>query len=73
MRVSQGRAIAIARSKVDFVPRETQIRLVRQGLGSHPYWAVSLSIPAAKGGFRRLEVIRVDANSGTVASITNGG
>jgi hypothetical protein len=73
IRISQSQAITIARARLDFTPRQTQVRFVRQGMSSHPYWAVSLSIPAVKGGFRRLTVVRVDANSGSVASVTQGG
>jgi hypothetical protein len=70
VRISQERAISIAQSRVDFRPERTQIRLVREGLTSRPYWAVSLSIPA-KGGYKELTVVRVDANSGKVAALTD--
>ena len=30
-----------------FTPERTQVRLVRQGLTGHPFWAVSFSVPAA--------------------------
>ncbi len=68
VRVSQARAIDIARQRVDFQPKQTQIRLLRQGLNAHPYWAVSLSIPQG-GGYRKLTVVRVDANTGSVAAV----
>ena len=68
VRISQARAIDIARQRVDFQPKQTQIRLLRQGLNSHPYWAVSLSIPQG-GGYRKLTVVRVDANTGTVTAV----
>ena len=70
VRISQDRAVSIARSHVDFRPERTQIRLVREGLTSRPYWAVSLSIPA-NGGYKELTVVRVDANSGKVAALTD--
>jgi hypothetical protein len=69
VRISQSRAIAVARTKVDFQPQRTQIRLVRQGLNSHPYWAVSFSVGDPGGGYSKLTVVRVDANTGTVAAI----
>jgi hypothetical protein len=53
---------------VDFQPKQTQIRLLRQGLNSHPYWAVSLSIPSG-GDYSKLTVVRVDANSGVVMAV----
>ena len=70
IRVDQQRAVAIARDQVDFRPRSQQIRLVRQGLSSHPLWAVSLSVPAKDGrGYARLAVVRVDANTGAVVAV----
>jgi len=68
VRISQTRAIDIARQQVNFQPKQTQIRLLREGLNSHPFWAVSLSIPSG-GGYRKLTVVRVDANTGTVAGV----
>jgi hypothetical protein len=70
VRVDQRRAVAIARGQVDFRPRAEQIRLVRQGLSSHPLWAVSLSVPAKDHrGYARLAVVRVDANTGAVVGV----
>ena len=44
---------------------------MRQGINSKPFWAVSLSIPIRDGeGFRKLTVVKVDANTGKVASVT---
>ena len=72
VRISQNRAIATARAQVDFTPKRTQIRLVRQGINSRPYWAVSLSIPKPGGdGYVRITTVRIDANTGKVAAVTN--
>jgi hypothetical protein len=80
IRVSQDRAIALARGEVAFKPTDTQVRLVRQGLNSHPFWAVSLSIPrtvaagqdapSGDDAYRRLAVVRIDANTGKVVAVT---
>jgi hypothetical protein len=70
VRISEQRAIAIAEPRAGFVPERTQVRLVRQGLNGHPYWAVSFSTPAASGdGFARITTVRVDANSGEVSAV----
>jgi hypothetical protein len=70
VRVNQERAIATARPEAGFKPERTQIRLVRQGLTSHPYWAVSFSVPAASGdGYAKLTTVRIDANTGKVAAV----
>jgi hypothetical protein len=68
-RVTQRQAIAAAQRQIDFTPRQTQIRLVRQGITAHPYWAVSLSVPGPNGTFRRLATVRVDANTGKVVAV----
>ena len=70
VRVSKENAIATARPEAGFTPERTQIRLVRQGLQSHPFWAVSFSIPAESGdGYDRLTTVRVDANTGELESV----
>ncbi len=70
VRVNKERAIATARPKAGFTPQRTQVRLVRQGLTGHPFWAVSFSVAAPSGdGYSRLTTVRIDANSGTVESV----
>ena len=70
VRVNQERAIATARPQAGFDPERTQVRLVRQGLTAHPYWAISFSVPAASGdGYAKLTTVRVDANTGKVAAV----
>ena len=70
VRVSKERAIATARPEAGFTPDRTQVRLVRQGLNSRPYWAVSFSVPARSGdGYARLTTVRVDANTGKVEAV----
>jgi hypothetical protein len=71
IRVTKDQAIATAERQVAFEPTREQVRLVRQGINSKPFWAVSLSIPIRDGeGFRKLTVVKVDANTGKVASVT---
>jgi hypothetical protein len=73
VRVSKEQAIETAKDQVTFTPTRTQIRLLRQGINSKPFWIVSLSIPADKPDvFRRLTVVRVDANTGKVESVERG-
>lgn len=70
IRVSKEQAIATAREEVDFTPRRTQIRLLRQGVQSKPFWIVSLSVPGERQDtFRRLTTVRIDANTGKVAEV----
>jgi hypothetical protein len=70
IRIPKERAIETARAEADFEPQRTQVRLVRQGLNGHPFWAISFSVPAASGdGYARLTTVRVDAVNGRVASV----
>jgi hypothetical protein len=73
VRISQRQAIATARERVSFAPERTQIRLVRQGLESRPFWAISLSIPAPDGSEGRVATVRVDANTGKVEAVNDLG
>ena len=73
MRVTKEQAIATAERQIDFDPTRTQVRLLRQGLSSKPFWIVSLSIPrgdpVTTDEFSELAVIRVDANTGKIADV----
>jgi Peptidase propeptide and YPEB domain len=70
VRISKEQAIATARDEVDFTPRRTQIRLLRQGIQSRPFWIVSLSVPGEREDtFRRLATVRVDAHTGKVEEV----
>jgi hypothetical protein len=73
IRITEGQAIAIAKRQVDFEPRSTQIRLLRQGLNRKPFWFVSLSNPIGSPtdpeGFTRLAIVKIDANTGKVEDV----
>ena len=70
VRYTKDQAVAKAEAQVNFTPKREQIRFLRQGLNSKPYWIVSLSRPGKlKGTFSELAVIRIDANTGKVKDI----
>jgi hypothetical protein len=69
IRVTKEQAIASAERQVDFEPESTQVRLLRQGINSKPFWIVSLSVPRRDGAFKELAVVRLDANSGKVVDL----
>ena len=70
IRLDKNQAIAKANEQVDFTPLRTQVRLLRQGVPSKPFWIVSLSRPGkVEGTFSSLAVVRIDANSGKVVSV----
>jgi hypothetical protein len=68
-KVSKADAVALARPNVDFKPQGYNIRLVRQGIPPRPVWAVSFWIRKAGGGFSRITLVLVDANSGQVMQV----
>ena len=70
IRFTQEQAIARAKQQIDFRPQRTQIRLLRQGITSEPFWIVSLSTPGEREDtFRRLALVKIDANNGKVESV----
>jgi NAD(P)H-flavin reductase len=70
VRISKETAIVTAKREVDFAARRANVRLLRQGLNSKPYWFVNLSVPGGQeGSIRRLSVVKIDANSGKVVEI----
>jgi len=73
VRVSKEQAIQTAREQVSFEPERTQIRMLRQGINSKPFWIVSLSIPGeTEDTFKQIAVVRVDANNGKVEDVERG-
>jgi len=70
IRLNKDEAIAKAEDQVSFTPKREQIRLLRLGLNSKPYWIVSLSTPGSqRGTFHNLAVVKIDANTGKVKSV----
>ena len=70
VRITKEQAIATAEREVDFEPRRTQIRLLRQGINSRPFWIVSLSVPGREDNtFTQLAVVRINANTGKVDEV----
>jgi hypothetical protein len=70
VRFTKEQAIAKAEAQVDFEPSRTQIRLLRQGITSEPFWIVSLSVPGEREDtFRELALVKIDANNGKIDSV----
>jgi hypothetical protein len=70
IRLNKDQAIAKAEQQVDFFPKRVQVRMLRQGLTSRPYWMVSLSRPGKRPDtFSELAVVRINANTGKVETV----
>lgn len=70
--ISQEQAVAIAKQEIDYEPERVMVRLLKQGLKSRPYWAVSLATFTDTGALERATVVVVDARSGDVTQIRRG-
>ena len=69
VRISDDEAIAIARQEIDYTPDQVQVRLVRRGARSRPYWAVSLSTLGPQDIPERVTVVLVDARTKAVTEV----
>lgn len=71
--ISSDQAVLIADDELDFEPEQTAVRMVREGIGLEPVWAVSFSIPGTDGSeFDELLVVEVHARSGEIIRISRG-
>jgi hypothetical protein len=68
-RISQDEAVAIAKRQIDYEPEKVQVRFLKRGLQSRPFWAVSLSTVGPDGRLERTTVVVVNARSGDVDEI----
>jgi hypothetical protein len=68
-RVSEERAVDVARPYAGFTPEGHNIRLVRRGIPPKPFWAVSFWIKDASGDPTRVTVVLVNADTGDVTEV----
>ncbi len=66
VRISQEQAVALGERQLHFDPQGHNIRIVQRGVPPRRYWAVSYFIRNGTGGYRKLTVLLVDANTGKV-------
>ncbi|MBN1529304.1 MAG: PepSY domain-containing protein [Thermoleophilaceae bacterium] len=70
VRLTKDQAIERAEGQVDFEPTNRQVRFLRQGLQSRPFWMVSLSIAGKQPGtFKKLAVVQINANTGKITKV----
>jgi hypothetical protein len=68
-RVSEERAVEVARPYAGFTPEGHNIRLVRRGIPPKPFWAVSFWIKDASGDPTRVTLVLVNADTGDVTEV----
>jgi hypothetical protein len=71
VRITEQQAVSAAEEQADFEPDATQIRLLRQGLNSEPFWFVVLtqSSPRNEDRITKLAQFRINANTGGVQEV----
>ena len=71
IRITKEQAITRAEARVPFEPERVQVRMLRQGLNSRPFWIVSMSVPreGETQVFDELAVVRVSANTGKIEEV----
>ena len=67
--ISKEEAIAIAKREIAYRPDRTQVRLLRRGFQSRPFWAVSLATVDSHGRLDRVTVVLVDARTSEVEEV----
>lgn len=72
IRISDQEAVAIAKRQIDYKAERVQVRLVRRGVKSRPYWAVSLSQVGPGNLPVNITVVLVDARTKEVAQVYKG-
>jgi len=71
VRISEEQAVVIGQRQLDFEPQGHTIRTVLRGVPPKRYWAVSYFIRNERGGYRKITVLLVDANTGKVQVVTD--
>jgi hypothetical protein len=71
-KISEEKAVSIARPEVKFTPQGHNIRFVHQGIPPRAFWAVSFWIRNSTGGYSKTTVVLVDANSGRIDQVRIG-
>ncbi len=72
--VTQEEATEIAKSTVtSFEPNNVMVRLLKRGLSSDEFWAVSLSTKLADGTLENIHVVVIDGQTGDVVEIRREG
>ena len=69
VRINEAQAVALGERQLDFNPQGHTIRIVQRGVPPKKYWAVSYFIRNGTGGYRKLTVLLIDANTGTIQVI----
>ena len=67
--VSQQEAIAIAKQQISYTANHVQIRLIKRGLKSQAFWAVSLSQKQPDGKLKNVTVVVIHGDTGAVVEI----
>lgn len=65
-KISQDQAIEIAKSSISYTPNHVLVRLIKRGLHSQAFWAVSLSQKQPDGRLTNVTVVVIHGDTGQV-------
>ena len=68
-RITKDQAVVIGEKSIGFKPQGHNVRIVLRGIPPKRFWGVSYWIRSAQGGYRKLTIVLVDANSGKIDKI----
>jgi len=71
VRISQEQAVVLGERQLDFDPQGHNIRAVQRGVPPRRYWAVTYYIRNERGGYRKLTVLLINANTGKVQVVSD--
>jgi precorrin-6B methylase 2 len=72
--ITKEQATEIAQATVtSFEPNNVMVRLIKRGLASEEFWAVSLSTKLADGTLENIHVVVIDGQTGDVVEIRREG
>ena len=71
VRISQEQAVVLGERQLDFNPQDHSIRMVQRGVPPKRFWAVSYFIRNERGGYRKVTVLLIDANTGKVEVVNH--
>lgn len=68
-RITKDQAVAIGQRRVGFEPQGHEVRVILRGVPPTRFWGVRFWVRNAEGGYRKLTIVLVDANSGKIDKV----
>ena len=69
VRVTKDQAVAIGEKRIGFKPQGHEVRILLRGVPPKRLWGVRYWIRDAHGGYRKLTIVLVNANTGKIDKV----